>query len=108
MVPVCRVRDQFEAQVLVARLGAAGVVAQLRGAGVDTVYPMGSIEVLVPDEDLSFANELLGDVDRTAGDDDDDDLDLGAPTSVRRWHAVTAVLVVSMLVLTVIARLLGG
>ena len=97
MVPVCRVRDQFEAQVLLARLGAAGVVAQLRGAGVDTVYPMGSIEVLVPEEELSFATELLGDV----ADDQ-------APTSLRRWHAVTAVAVVAMLLLTVIARLLGG
>jgi hypothetical protein len=98
MVPVCRVRDQFEAQVLVARLGAAGVVAQLRGAGVDTVYPMGSIEVVVPEEDLSFAAELIGDVEE----------EVGAPTSLRRWHAVTALAVVAMLVLTVIARLLGG
>jgi hypothetical protein len=97
MVPVCRVRDQFEAQVLVARLGAAGVVAQLRGAGVDTVYPMGSIEVLVPEEELSFATELLGDVS-----------DDPAPTSLRRWHTATAVAVVAMLLLTVIARLLGG
>ena len=97
MVPVCRVRDQFEAQVLVARLGAAGVVAQLRGAGVDTVYPMGSIEVLVPEEDLSFATELLADVDEEV-----------QPTSVRRWHVVTALVVVAMLFLTVVARLLGG
>ena len=97
MVPVCRVRDQFEAQVLVARLGAAGVVAQLRGAGVDTVYPMGSIEVLVPEEELSFATELLADVSEEA-----------SPTSIRRWHVVTAVVVVAMLLLTVVARLLGG
>jgi len=101
MVPVRRVTDQFEAQVLLARLGAAGVVAQLRGAGVDTVYPMGSIEILVPEEELSFAAELL------AADDPADEPDV-APTSIRRWHVLTAVAVVSMLFLTVIARLLGG
>ena len=98
MVPVCRVQDQFEAQVIVARLGAAGVVAQLRGAGVDTVYPMGSIEVLVPEEDLSFAGELLADVEG----------DGPSASPLRRWQGVTALLVVAMLVLTVIARLLGG
>jgi len=105
MVPVRRVRDQFEAQVLLARLGAAGVVARLRGAGVDSVYPMGSIEILVPEEELSFAVELLSDA--AAGPADDDDFG-SAPTSLRRWHVVTAVVVVAMMVLTVIARLLGG
>ena len=98
MVPVRRVTDQFEAQVLVARLGAAGVVAQLRGAGVDAVYPMGSIEVLVPEEELSWAEELLADVEDEPG----------SPTSLRRWHFITAVVVAGTLFLTVIARLLGG
>jgi hypothetical protein len=104
MVPVRRVRDQFEAQVLVARLGAAGVVAQLRGAGVDAVYPMGSIEILVPEEELSFAAELLASPSEPPPEEYDD----VSPTSVRRWHVVTAMVVVAMLFLTVIARLLGG
>lgn len=98
MVPVRRVTDQFEAQVLVARLGAAGVVAQLRGAGVDTVYPMGSIEVLVPEAEVAWAEELLADVEEEPS----------APTSLRRWHVVTAVVVAATLFLTVIARLLGA
>ena len=106
MVPVRRVRDQFEAQVLVARLGAAGVVAQLRGSGVDAVYPMGSIEILVPEEELSFAAELLASPSPSP-DDDDSDVDRPA-TSLRRWHVVTAIVVAGTLFLTVIARLLGG
>jgi hypothetical protein len=59
MVPVRKVSDQFEARVLAARLGAEGIVAQLRGGGIDGPYPMGLIEVLVSEGDLPAARELL-------------------------------------------------
>lgn len=104
MVPVRRVADQFEAQVLVARLGSVGIVAQLRGSGVDTVYPMGTIEVLVPEDELADAQELLlADEVESSFDDGGD-----APSRSAGWRALTGVLVVVMLVFVVIARMLGG
>jgi hypothetical protein len=58
MVPVALAASGFEAKVLAARLGADGVVWELRG-DVDSVYPVGGIEVLVPREELDQARELL-------------------------------------------------
>ena len=58
MVPLIRVHDSFYARVLAARLGAAGILTQLRGA-MDTPYPAGPVEVLVSAFDLSDARELL-------------------------------------------------
>ena len=59
MVPVRKVTDQFEARVIAARLGAAGLVTQLRGGGIEGPYPMGPIEILVTEDDLDDARELL-------------------------------------------------
>src|SRR5690349_14261580 len=59
MVPVCRVGGGFEAQVLAARLGAAGVLVELRGGGVSALWPGGAVEVLVAADDLVVARELL-------------------------------------------------
>ena len=59
MVPVCRVGGGFEAQVLAARLGAAGVLVELRGGGVSSLWPGGAVEVLVASDDLVVARELL-------------------------------------------------
>ncbi len=51
-------RDPFEARVVAARLGAEGIVWELRGA-VDGPYPFGPIEVLVEESAWALANELL-------------------------------------------------
>ncbi len=59
MVPVLRVPDAFSAKVVAARLGADGIVWQLRGA-VDGPYPVGAIDVLVDADDADVARELLG------------------------------------------------
>jgi hypothetical protein len=59
MVMVRKVTDQFEAKVLVARLGAAGFVVELRGRGASSVYPWGPIEVWVGEDDEEGARELL-------------------------------------------------
>lgn len=59
MIPVTRTSDAFAARVLVARLGSDGIVTQLRGGGVDGLYPMGNVEVLVSTDDLETARELL-------------------------------------------------
>ena len=59
MVTVRKVTDQFEAKVLVARLGAAGFVTELRGRGASAVYPWGPIEICVPEADEADVRELL-------------------------------------------------
>jgi hypothetical protein len=99
MVPVRKVSDQFEARVLAARLGAEGIVAQLRGGGIDGPYPMGPIEVLVAEGDLDTARELLlADEVESAFDDVDDE----APPDPRLRYVAIAVL--ACLVLGVIMR----
>jgi hypothetical protein len=58
MVPVMTVRDSFHARVIAARLGSEGMVTLLRG-NVDGPYPLGDVHVLVREEDLDAARELL-------------------------------------------------
>ena len=58
MVPVLRAEGTFHARVVAARLGSEGIVTQFRGT-VDGPYPMGSVEVLVTEDDLEAARELL-------------------------------------------------
>ncbi|MDA8267217.1 MAG: hypothetical protein M0Z63_13950 [Actinomycetota bacterium] len=58
LVPLTTVGSRFEAQVLVARLGADGIVAALQGG--DTVYPLpGPVDVLVEAERAPDARQLL-------------------------------------------------
>jgi hypothetical protein len=58
MVPLRTVPNSFHARVLAARLGAAGILTQLKGA-IDGPYPIGNVVVLVGEEDLDDARELL-------------------------------------------------
>ncbi|HEX7165505.1 MAG TPA: hypothetical protein VF230_00860 [Acidimicrobiales bacterium] len=58
MVPLVTVGNGFHARVLAARLGAAGVVTQLRGA-VDGPYPIGDVRVDVPEDEVDLARQLL-------------------------------------------------
>jgi hypothetical protein len=57
MVPLACELSSFEARLLAARLGAEGVVWELRGC--DSVYPVGWVDVLVSADDLAHARELL-------------------------------------------------
>ena len=57
MVHLVTVDGPFEAKVLAARLGAEGIVWELRGAS--DVYPVGRSHVYVDAEDLVTARELL-------------------------------------------------
>ncbi len=50
--------SDFEAKVLTARLGAEGIVWQVRGI-VDSVYPLGDIAVLVREDELAEAMSVL-------------------------------------------------
>jgi hypothetical protein len=59
MVPLTTVGSTFEARVVMARLGAEGILTQLRGAR-DGVYPLpGPVEVLVIADQAEEARELL-------------------------------------------------
>lgn len=66
MVPLATTRSGFEAQILAARLGAEGIVWQLRGGSSDSVYPVGSVDILVTEDDLDRARELLTADDQAA------------------------------------------
>src|SRR3954468_4079943 len=58
MVHLRTVPNSFHARVIAARLGADGIVAQLRGP-VDGMYPIGNVMVFVDEDDLDTARELL-------------------------------------------------
>jgi hypothetical protein len=93
MVPLATELSPFEARVLAARLGAEGVVWELRGASA--VYPVGWVDVLVSVDDLPDAQELLlaDEVEAAFGDDatgfeDLDDRDDLSGTVRRRGNVV--------------------
>ena len=75
MVRLTTVRDTFHARVITARLGADGIVTELRG-NVDGPYPMGDVHVYVGEDDLGSAQEILmadeveAVFEHGAGDDD--------------------------------------
>jgi hypothetical protein len=59
MVPLTTVGSSFEARVLMARLGADGILTQSRGGG-DGTYPLpGPVQVLVVVDRADEARELL-------------------------------------------------
>jgi hypothetical protein len=58
MVHLRTVPDAFHARVIAARLGADGIVTELRGA-VGGPYPIGSVSVWVSSLDESIASDLL-------------------------------------------------
>jgi hypothetical protein len=108
MVPLATELSPFEARVLAARLGAEGVVWELRGGSA--VYPVGWVDVLVSADDLPDAKELLlaDEVEAAFGDDPTgfgvaDDEDLPSGTIRRRGNVVlfTMAIVVMLSFLTV-------
>ena len=58
MVHLRTVPNSFHARVIAARLGADGIVTQLRGS-VDGLYPIGDCMVFVDEDDLDTARQLL-------------------------------------------------
>jgi len=101
MVPVITGSSAFEAKVYVARLGAEGILWELRG-NVDSIYPIGEgVDVLVAGEDLELARELLlGDEVDAAFDDDEPPMRTGGST----WIVMVGVL---LLVAFTAARIVG-
>ncbi len=91
MVPVLRADGTFHARVVAARLGSEGIVTQLRG-NVDGPYPMGSVEVLVTEDDLESARELLlaDEVESSFDEVDGEDLGPEPVPSYRGWLFLVA------------------
>jgi len=58
MVPLTTASSSFEARILAAHLGAEGIVWELRG-NVDGPYPVGPVVVLVAEDDLAVAREVV-------------------------------------------------
>ncbi len=58
MVHLRTVPDAFHARVIAARLGADGILTELRGA-VGGPYPIGAVSVWVSVHDEPIASELL-------------------------------------------------
>jgi hypothetical protein len=70
MVRLLTTLDQFEARVLAARLGAEGILWELRG-GHNGPYPMGAVHVFVEAADLDRARELIASTEALPVDADD-------------------------------------
>jgi len=98
MVPVCRVSGGFEARVLAARLGAEGLLVELRGGGVSTLWPGGAVEVLVAESDLEVARELLL-VDSVEDVYESLDAEPASPRALPRWVVAAALLLVAAFLL---------
>ena len=93
MVRLATVRTTFHARVIAARLGAEGIVTDLRG-NVDGIYPMGDVHVYVSEEELPEAQELLL-ADEVESAFDDEDLDNDGATPRELWVFLVAVVVLA-------------
>jgi hypothetical protein len=58
MVPLMTAGSSFEAKVVAARLGSEGILFEVRGS-LDSVYPLGSVTILVPAAELDTARDVL-------------------------------------------------
>ena len=94
MVRLATVRSTFHARVIAARLGAEGIVTDLRG-NVDGIYPMGDVHVFVREEDLPASQELLlaDEVESAFDDDAGTDVELGTPREL--WIFLVAVVLLA-------------
>jgi hypothetical protein len=93
MVRLATVSHSFHARVIAARVGAEGILTELRGS-VDGPYPMGDVSVYVPEVDLPVAQELLLADEVESAFDDEEDLD-GGGTPRELWLVLAALLVLS-------------
>lgn len=102
MVPLTTAANPFAARVLAAHLGAEGIVWELRG-NVDGPYPVGPVDVLVCEEDLALAREVVTER-RLDLDDADIAADVAAGITDQRaprelWLLVAVVLLAAAVLL---------
>ena len=90
MVRLATVNNSFHARVIAARIGAEGIVTQLRG-NLDGPYPVGDVHVFVEETDLPTAQELLmaDEVESAFDDEGEAVLDAGTP---QLWLVLAAIL----------------
>ena len=95
MVRLATVGTSFHARVIAARLGAEGILTDLRG-NVDGLYPVGDVHVYVDQEDLAEAREILmvDDIE-SAFDEPDDLVDAGAPPAL--WLVLAAIVGIAVM-----------
>ena len=91
MVRVATVGTSFHARVIAARLGAEGIVTDLRG-NIDGLYPVGDVHVYVDQEDLAEAQELLMADEVESAFDQPDDADLDRRGTHELWLVLVAIL----------------
>jgi hypothetical protein len=90
MVRLVTVNSSFHARVIAARVGAEGIVTELRG-NLDGPYPVGDVHVFVSEEDLASASELLmADDVESAFDEEDEVTESGPP--VELWLILGCIL----------------
>ncbi len=102
MVPIATAADPFEAKLLAARLGAEGIVWELRG-NVDGVYPIGPFQVLVEADAAGAAHDLLGDPSSGVPSESGTDVD----SRHSRFSVAAVVAVVAVVVLFALARMVA-
>ena len=103
MVPLTTTSTSFEARVIAAHLGAEGIVWELRG-NVDVPYPVGPVVILVAEDDLPFAREVVSEEASALAVDGDDAASAGGGRSDRALWLVLAVALLAAA--TLLGRLL--
>jgi len=98
MVLLRTVPSSFHARVLAARLGADGIITQLRGPG-EGPYPMGDVRVYVHEDDVEVARELLL-ADEVEAAFEDGPNDPPATRLSAAWFALFVLLLVALALTT--------
>ena len=96
MVRLATVRSTFHARVIAARLGAEGIMVQLRG-NVDSVYPMGDTHVFVDADSLEAAREVLLVDEVESAFDEPADEPVDRPLTWPRWVVLAAIVALAAL-----------
>jgi hypothetical protein len=95
MVRLATVRSTFHARVIAARLGAEGIVVQLRG-NVDGVYPVGDTHVFVEADAVDTAREVLLVDEVESAFDGPLDEPVRPPLRWPRWVALAAIAAIAV------------
>jgi hypothetical protein len=103
MVRLTTAASAFEARVIAARLGADGVIWELRG-NVDGPFAFGPVEVLVAEDELDLARKLLveGEVESAFDDVAAEQVD----SPVRFQDVLLGAALVALVVLFALSRIL--